>query len=234
LGWLVFHRSSYSFKADQLWKDFKINLSFGKWTLASSLLWGLGMTIYPWLLAYFHGISATGIWAACWGIIAIANPLLLGIQNFLGPKIVQSYTQGGAMALRGFVLRISAIYFLIIALPALILFIFGGKLVVLFYGNQYAGNGHIIAILAVNLLVMASSFTLSRALLAMEQARVYFMANIVPLIIMFTIGIMLVKKLGPAGVAWGFLLGTGTTAITMLWLFVVLIKKDIIREEGYE
>ncbi len=231
LGWLIFYRRSYSFKLKQLWPDFKNNLSFGKWILASSLLWAVSMTIYPWLLAWFHGTAATGVWAACWGITAIANPLLLGIQNFLGPKIVQSYTRGGAAALRSFVVRVSVIYFFIIAPPALILFIFGGRLVVMFYGSQYVGNDHVIAILAVNLLVMAASFTMSRALLAMEEARAYFMANIVPLILILTIGVLLVKRFGPAGVAWGFLLGTGTTAATMFWLFAVLIKRSVSEKE---
>ncbi len=224
LGWLFFKRHSYSFAGNHILADFKKNLSFGKWTFASSLLWAVSMAIYPWLLAFFHGTAATGTWAACWGIIAIANPLLLGIQNFLGPKIVQSYTNDGAHGLRKFVARITGIYLLIVIPLSIGLFFFGGQLVVLFYGEKYAGNGHIVSLLAINLLVIAASFTLSRALLAMEKAKVYFMANIIPLVIILTAGVILVKYLGPLGVAWGVLLGTSTTAALMTLLFVRLIR----------
>lgn len=55
-----------------------------------------------------------GTWAACCGIIAIANRLLLGIQNFLGHKIVQAYIGGGAYGLRTFVFKITGIYLLLI------------------------------------------------------------------------------------------------------------------------
>ncbi len=232
IGWLFFKRHSYLFAKNHIFSDFKKNLSFGKWTFASSLLWAVSMAIYPWLLAFFHGTAATGTWAACWGIIAIANPLLLGIQNFLGPKIVQSYTNGGAHGLRTFVARITGIYLLIIIPLGIGLFFFGGQLVVLFYGEKYAGNGHIVSILAVNLLVIAASFTLSRALLAMEKAKAYFMANIIPLVIILTAGVVLVKYLGPLGVAWGVLLGTSTTAALMTILFLRLIRTACAAEKN--
>ncbi len=192
------------------------------------------MTIYPWLLAYYHGTASTGIWAACWGIIAIANPFLLGIQNFLGPKIVQSYTDRNIKEFQHFVIKISAISLLIITPLAIILFFFGGQMVVLFYGNKYSGNGHIISILAINLLVITASFSLSRALLAMEEARLYFMANVLPLIVIITFGIFLVKYLGPTGVALSLVVGYATTAFTMSYTFTVLIRKSIMLERQHD
>jgi len=228
LGWLVVKRHCYSFHQDHIWRDFKKNFSFGKWTLASSLLWTLGMTIYPWLLAYFHGTASTGVWAACWGIIAVANPILLGMQNFLGPKIVQSFTSNNPLLLKQFVLKVTIISLLIVTPLAIILSIFGGQLVVLFYGDKYSNNGHIVSILAINLLVITTSYTLSRALLAMEQARLYFLANIVPLIVILSIGAFFVKQFGAMGVAWGLLLGYVTTSITMFYMFLILINRAII------
>jgi O-antigen/teichoic acid export membrane protein len=226
LGWLYFRRKTYTFHTRHIREDFRKNLSFGKWIFASSLLWALSMSLYPWLLAFYHGTASAGTWAACWGIIAIANPLLLGIQNFLGPKIVQAYTRNGRDGLRRFVQRVSLLYGLIILPLAVFLCIFGGKLVALFYGAKYGGNGLVISILAVHLMVMAVSFTLSRALLALEQARAYFMANIVPLLVMLTFGLYLVKELGVAGVALGLLAGTATTAAMMLVLFIRLMKTE--------
>ena len=83
-----------------------------------------------------------------------------------------------------------------------------------------------ISILAVYLLVAAASFTLSRALLALERARIYFMANIVPLLVMLTFGIYLIKKFGVAGVALGLLAGMATTAAIMFVIFIGIMKTD--------
>ncbi len=226
LGWLFFKRGSYTFSKSHIFPDLRKNLSFGKWIFASGLLWATSMTLYPWLLAFFHGSAATGTWTACWGIIAVANPLVLGIQNLLGPKIIQSHTNDGIIGLRNFTAKMTGFYLLIITPLAIGLFFFGGQLVVLFYGEKYLGNGHIVSLLSINLLVVAASFTLSRALLAMEKTKVYFLANIIPLIVMLTAGIILVKYLGPLGVAWGVLLGTFTTAAMMVFLFVGLIRKN--------
>ena len=232
LAWFFFRRESYAFHKKFFKEDLRKNLSFGKWIFGSSLLWALSMSLYPWLLAFFHGTGSTGVWAACWGVIAIANPLLLGIQNFLGPKIIQAYTGGGGEALSQFVKKVSLRYALIILPPALFLFFFGGRLVALFYGHKYGGNGLVVSVLAVQLLVMAASFTLSRGLLALEQARVYFMANIVPLLVMLTFGIYLVKQLGVVGVAFALLAGTATTATVMLVIFFKLIRAECMPGSG--
>ncbi len=225
-GWFLLKRGSYSFRNSHVKEDFKKNLSFGKWMFASCVLWALGMNLYPWLLAFYHGTGATGVWAACYGVIAIANPLLLGIQNFLGPKIVQSCTADGREGLSRFVKKVTLYYVLIILPLALFLCVFGDRLVVLFYGEKYGGNGPVVAVLALYLLTLAGAFTLSRALLALEQARIYFMANIVPLVVMLTLGLYLVRQMGVIGVALGLLAGAVTTAVMMSVICVRLMKMD--------
>ncbi|MFP7755211.1 lipopolysaccharide biosynthesis protein [Thermodesulfobacteriota bacterium B35] len=219
LGWLVLNRRAWTIRLREVGVDFRKNWLFGRWVFASGLLWALSMNLYPWFLAHYHGVAAAGAWAAAYGVVAIANPLLFGVQNFLGPRIVQAYTTGGHAGLRRFVLRVTSVYFLIVLPLAVLLFFFGGDLVVLVYGAKYAGNGTVVSILAVNLLVTAAAFVLSRAILAVEQSRIYFMANLVPLIILVGFGILLVQKFGPAGVAWGNLASTVATAAVLLFFF---------------
>jgi len=232
LGWLFLSRKEYHLKNGHFREDCITNFSFGKWMFASCLLWALGMNLYPWLLALYHGTGATGVWAACYGVIAIANPLLLGIQNFLGPKIVQAYTRGGQKDLARFVRKVTVLYVVIIIPLALFLSVFGDTLVVAFYGAKYAGNGQVVAVLALYLLTLAAAFTLSRALLAMEQAKVYFLANIVPLVVMLTLGLYLVKRFGVIGVALGLLVGAVTTAVMMLLIFIGVMRSESIASEA--
>jgi len=213
-GWLISKRKTFALQLTRAISDFGRNWSFGKWVFASGILWALSTNLYPWILAAFHGTASTGVWAACFGIAAIGNPLLLGVQNFLGPKIVHSYTEGGAIALRRFVFKASAVFSLLITPFCVALLLFGGFLVVFLYGDKYAGNGLVVSILALNLLISTVAFSFSRALFAMERADVDFVVNFVALFIMLSLGLWLVKAFGPLGVACGLLAGnTAATAV---------------------
>jgi len=233
-GWLFINRGSYTFDHKEFFSDFARNWSFGGWVLASGVLWSLSMTAYPWILAYFHGAGAAGIWAACWGVVSLSNPLMLGVQNYLGPKIVKLHAENGILYLRDRVLRYSLLYLLLILPIVLILLIAGGDLLVLFYGEKYGGNGGIVRILAINLMLMAAAFPATYGLLATERVRLYFMANLVPLIITLSCGIFLVKNFGAFGVALGLLLGIFLTAFVIGICFLKSIKVAMVngRVEG--
>ena len=81
----------------------------------------------------------------------------------------------------------------------------GGHLAVLLYGHQYAGNGLVVSILALNLVVAVVTFSFSRALFAIERADLDFLFNFAALFIMVTLGLWLVRTYGPLGAALGML-----------------------------
>ena len=224
VGWLIRMRKTFALQLTRAISDLGRNWSFGKWVFASGLRWALSMNLYPWILAAFHGTASTGVWAACFGVAAIGNPLLLGMQNFLGPKIAHSYAEGGTMALRRFVIKASGFFSLVIAPFCVLLLVFGGSLIVILYGDKYTGNGLVVSILALNLLVSAMAFCFSRALFAMERADVDFAVNFVALFILLTLGFWLVKAFGPLGVACGLLSGNTVATAVRYILFSRLVR----------
>ena len=205
LGWLWSDRGFYDPQIKESLADLKKNWILGKWVFASGLLWAVSMNLYPWLLAAFHGVASTGIWAACLGVVSVGNPVLLGIQNLVGPKIAHEYAAQGHGALHRLVLKITALIATPMSLLCLVMFVWGGRLLVLLYGGQYAGNSLVVAILALNLLVGAVGFPFSRALFAIDRARVDFLVTSTALFIMVTLGLWLVRVFGPLGAAFGLL-----------------------------
>ena len=203
LGWLWSDREFYHPRMSESLADLKKNWILGKWVFASGLVWAVSMNLYPWLLAAFHGVASTGVWAACLGVVSVGNPVLLGIQNLVGPKIAHKYAAEGPRALHRLVLKITAVIATPMSLLCLVMFIWGGRLLTLLYGRQYAGNGLIVAILALNLLVTAAAFSFSRALFAIDRADVDFLVNFTALFIMVTLGLWLVRAFGPIGAAFG-------------------------------
>jgi len=220
LGWLWSDREFYHPRLSESLADLKKNWVFGKWVFASGLVWAVGMNLYPWFLAYFHGAASTGVWATCLGVVSVGNPALMGIQNLVGPKIAHTYAASGQKALRRLVLKITAVISLPVSLLSLVLIFWGGRLIVLLYGRQYAGNGLVVAILALNLLVFAVSFPFSRALMAIERADLDFLVSSAALIIMVVLGIWLVRAFGTAGAAIGLLAANFFTSAVRAGIFL--------------
>lgn len=225
VAWLIRMRKTFAVQLTWGISDFRRNWSSGKWLFASGFLYALSMNLYPWILAAFHGTASAGVWAACFGIVSIGNPLLVGVQNFLGPKIVHTYAQGRAKAFRQFVLKAGAVFSLVITPLFVALLFFGGSLVVIFYGDKYTGNGLVVSILALNLLISTFAFSFSRALFAMERVDVDFAVNFVFLFVLLTLGLYLIKAFGPLGIAFSLLIGN-TAVCAFRYLFLIRLSRS--------
>ena len=230
--WLWTDRSYFRPRAGASIVDLKRNWTFGKWVFASGLLWTASTNIYPWLLAFFHGAAAAGTFAACLGVVAASNPVLLGIQNLVGPKIAHEYAHNGPTALRHLVLRISAFIAIPLSLVAVVLMFWGDHLVGMLYGHQYTGNRPVVAVLACNLLVSAVAFAYSRALFAVERADLDFRLNFAAIVIMATLGIWLVRIHGPLGAALGLFIAIFVTSAVRVIVFLMLPVRDLVRRGG--
>jgi O-antigen/teichoic acid export membrane protein len=226
LGWLWSDRSVHHIRMSQAAADLRKNWAFGKWALISGFTWTLSMNLYPWLLAAFHGTASAGIWAACLGAVALGNPAVLGVQNFLGPKIAHVYAAVGPTALGRFVFRASIAFAVPISLFCVAMMLWGGRLVGSLYGHEYLGNGLVVAILAWNLSVTAVASSFSRALFAIERADIDFAANLAGLFVMFTLGIWLVRSFAIAGAAAGLLIANAATSGAKGLALQVLIRNQ--------
>jgi O-antigen/teichoic acid export membrane protein len=200
------NRRSFVVRFDHVVGDFLRTWTFGKWVLASGLIWEAGMSVYPWVLENFHGTAANGVWVVCLSVVNLGNPALLGVQNYLGPQVVHSHAEGGNAGLRSFVLRACLSFCGLVFIFSVALLIAGGWLMVRLYGEKYADNNVTLDIMAMNLVAMAASFTLARGLLALGRADVDFMINLAAIVLMFTVGLWLVKSWDVRGAAVSILL----------------------------
>jgi O-antigen/teichoic acid export membrane protein len=228
--WIWTDRGSCEPRIREALADFNKNWLLGKWVFASGLVWAVAMNLYPWFLAHLHGTASAGVWAACLGVVSVGNPALVGLQNLIGPKVAHSQAANGPVALRRLVVKITAAIALPVTVLCLILIIWGGRLIALLYGRQYAGNNWVVAILAVNLLVSAVSFPYARALFAIDRADLDFLFNFAALFMMVALGFWLVRAYGPVGAATGLLCGNFVTTVLKAGAFLRLPVR--ISEDG--
>jgi O-antigen/teichoic acid export membrane protein len=212
-GWLWSDRECYEPRISESVADLKRNWVLGRYVFASGLAWAVSVNLYPWLLTAYHSVASAGIWAACLGVVSVGNPVLLGIQNIIGPKIAHEYAAKGPRALNRLVLKMTAVTAIPMALLCIVMFIWGGTLLNHLYGPAYAGNGLIVSLLSLNVLVTAVAFSLSRVLFAIDKARVDFLVNFTALFVMATFGLWLVRAFGPLGAALGLLGANLSTSV---------------------
>lgn len=203
----------------------KENWIFGRWIFFSVLTWEISVQIYPWCITYFHGTTSTGLWAACIGAVGLANPLILGLQNYLGPAISHAFACSMLHEFRVRVTRLGVSFFVLLLPVFVVLLIFGGKIVVILYGQKYGENGAVVAILALNLLTFPIQNTLSRALIAMERVKLEFLSNLVSLAAFFVFGWWLVRMLGPLGAAYAMLLSSVALSVTKYAFFLKALAR---------
>ena len=205
IGWLVAMRREVRFSATQLPTDVRRNWVLGRWLFSSGILGELSISLYPWLIIYMHGTSEAGTWAACVGVVALYNPIMLAVYNETGPRIAHSYAAGGAEALRASVFHAvkrcsrSALPFLIILL------VFGGRVAELVYGVNYAGNGIPVGLLSISAFVLACGFAFPYGLLALGRPRLDFAGNAAAFVVLLVSGLWLVANYGVVGAALGVL-----------------------------
>jgi O-antigen/teichoic acid export membrane protein len=206
LGWLTSRKLSFSMHLKRSIYDFQTNWSFAKWVFAGNTTFLISSQLYPWFLASFWGTSATATFSACWSITALINPLLLGIGNFLGPKMAHARRRGVQELY--YVANKATIYLTILTgLFVVAMLLFGNQFVILAYGVKYAGNGAVVSILGLGILASAVSVASSYGLWAMERSGLNFKINLISLGVTLSFGLLLVKFFGPIGVAFGLLLG---------------------------
>jgi O-antigen/teichoic acid export membrane protein len=226
MGWLWSQRSFYQLRINDAIVGFKKNWTFGRWALGSGFIWTISMNFYPWLLAAFYGTASAGVLAACLGTVALGNPAVLGVQNFLGPKIAHVYALEGATGLRRFVFRASIAFAVPIMLFCVVMMMRGGPVVALLYGHGYLGNGLVVSILTWNLAVTAVASSFSRALFAIERADVDFLVNFIALFMMLALGLWLVRSFGVVGTAIALLIANTATSAAKGFALQILTRES--------
>jgi len=211
-GWLAIHRGAFRSDTRIYARDLKRNWRFAKWLLASCILSVLARYLYPWLLAAFHGTSATGTWAACLAIVALGNPVLLGLGNYVGPKISNVYAISGVGAMQRCVYRSSLLLTVLLFPVVLVLAGFGGRIVTGVYGNAYAGGAGVVLLLALNMLIGALTYPYCCGLFSLECSKADLLINLVAVTLLFTLGVAAVKSYAALGAAAALFVSSSVTA----------------------
>ncbi|MCC7086355.1 MAG: polysaccharide biosynthesis C-terminal domain-containing protein, partial [Pirellulales bacterium] len=220
-----FMRSHFAPSRKNALADLRLNWSFGKWAFGAQVALLAAAYTVPWLLAFLMGTDDTGRFAACMSIVMVVNPILIGLNNFLGPQAIHVYQREGLSALRRLTWRFSLVLFGLLGLVTLLLWFAGGDLLVRIYGQKFSGNQLVVAILAINILASALGMGMESGLTALQRPDFVFWSQLSGLAVTLTAAVPWILQQGVVGAAWAVVAGTITTTVAKIGLFTYAFRK---------
>ena len=206
--WFLLTRRSFAVRAGLTRASMAESFKLGKWLLAGRLTVQVQWYVTYWLSMIVLGAAATGVYAACMSVVAISNPLISGLNNILTPRAVLAWKSEGSTGLRRQAVWDALFLGAAMSCFSVLLFAAGdGMMHLLFKGQDYAGQGHTVTVLALALLAQAVGTPASSALANMERPHAIVWAGLFAAVVTVPLVWFLMMKAGLLGAAYGFLVG---------------------------
>jgi O-antigen/teichoic acid export membrane protein len=222
---LWFTRNYWTRQIASLKGTWQKNWTFGRWLLGSFLANWAAVEFYPILTAGLISFAAAGAYRALQNLVAPVHLLLRAIDTFLTPRAAKLYEKGGLQALTH---TLRSIY-LAIVLPVLVILIialaFPEQLLSLIYGEKFLEFSSGVTLMALFYALMFAYWPLQSIFKAAQLSRPIFVANILAIASMFTVGIWAILNWG----VYGTIIGQGVNALVInlvLWGYWINLRKQ--------
>lgn len=209
---LLSERRRIAFSMNELRQHLKKNWQFGQWLIARTLAYFFAIEIYPWALAFLRGPATAGIYGACMTLVAVVNPLFMGVNRYLGPKTAHAACEGTA-SVRRIVRSSIAVLAIAIVLFVVAAFTFGSWALGSIFGVEYQQGGYALSMLAIGLGIAALASPITSGIDALGKPRISFLAQLIGAGVSLTLGAVLVYAFGLLGAASGYTLSMVANAL---------------------
>ena len=226
LVWAAAARREFQFDRPAIVETARESWRLGKWLMLGQITVQVQSYGAYWLIMGLGGAASTGVFAACMSLVGFANPLLFGVANVLTPKQAFAWRSGGSAGLLREAVRNALLLGGMISAFCLLLTIAGEQLLhILFYGGDYAGYGHLVAVLGFATLATAIGMPASNALAAMERPRAIVVVGGFGVIVTIAAMAALMLRWGVLGAAYGDLAGSVVGALGRWLAFLAVARK---------
>jgi O-antigen/teichoic acid export membrane protein len=226
IAWFIRRREAFSFSRESVAQTLRQSWSLGKWLLCSQIAMQMQGYAVNWLCLVLLSAQATGTYAACLSVVALANPFLYGFFNMLTPKSVRTLKNQGAKELRRQVWRDSLLLGGMMSGFTVLIYYFGERLMELLYaGGDFANQGSVLVVLSLASVASAVGAFGGPAAIALQSAeRGRAIAAMAGLTLATGIAAtaLLVWNFGLIGAAWGLLVTEVAGAVGRWVLFMRL------------
>jgi len=225
-GWLWLSRRAFNFDHARSGDLLLKNWLLGRWILGSEATAVLAANVMPWLIAFWLGPTATGIFAACDSILRFTNPIIIAIRNVLTSKAAIDYSNGGKPAMRRIVWKTGAYLSLFQFAFCILLAAAGATILRWSFGDAYVEYWPVLLVLGINQLLARLGFAPGRALLLVDRADIALWGDVVAFIISLVAAILLTPRYGVLGAAFSLVAGSMFYVAWTVGAYFVVMRDD--------
>lgn len=206
----------------EIWQQ---NWTFGRWLLGSFLANWAAVEFYPILTAGLISFAAAGAYRALQNLVAPVHLLLRAIDTFLTPRAAKLYEKDGPQALTHILRSIYLAIAPVVLVILVIALVFPEELLSLIYGDTFLEYSSGVVLMALFYALMFAYWPLQSIFKAAQLSRPIFVANVLAIVSMFTIGIWAISNWG----VYGTIIGQGVNALVInvvLWGYWIHLKRQ--------
>ena len=206
------------------------NWRLGRWVLASNAPLMINMYINIWLVGALLGPREAGIIAACNALVMVVNPAITAFHNVILPHASQLGAEKGGLRLYRLIFKSAGLLGLALGAFCVLVWIFGGWLIVKIYGPSFNGQDSIVLLLAIVVLARSVSMPSQIGLLVAESAKSLLLVNLLAFFTNLIMSLILIPKVGIIGSATAAVFSEViATAVRWLAFHRIMHSKNLAR-----
>ncbi len=219
--WLYYRSDRVVFRWNRIWPDWLQNWDLSKWLTGGALSVLIGRQGYNWLLPAMTNMAELGKLGSAQGVIQIANPLVLGIANYLGPVSARIHAKEGVKGLYRCTLQSTLIIAAFAVALLLVVGFFGEMIVQLVYAEAAEGVTRLLLVtLGLGLMTEVLVVPVEFASVNRGRGRLMMYSALLRLLVNLTLGVFLVWHYGAVGIGIGITIGC---VLALAWHWSALI-----------
>ena len=209
-GWWRLYGGKFSLQLTGASAQLKENLRFGRWAAAENFCSTVTIFFCVWYLNQEMGLTPGGVYSACFNVMLLANPFLLGVCSLLGARAAQEYTRGGWQSMLKTLWQYGAFVFIVLSLFAIVLWVYGASLTNLMFSDKYqewfdvnsGGVNNVTPILGLAVPCLGVAFVVATALLAIGRPLDNFLCALASLVLLLAINFSCGPSLQTAAISF--------------------------------
>ena len=191
-AWWTYFRSRFQFQMADAKVTVKQNFRYGRWVAGENICSTITMYFCVWMLTGYISQEASGVFFACFTVVLLSNPFLLGVCSILAPSSAREFHERGWRGMNQILMQYISLIFVVLTGFTVMLWFWGEPITNLFFGNKYqaffdqnsGSRNTITSTLGLALPFLGISYGLTCGLLAINRPQDSFYSSIIGLVAM--------------------------------------------------
>lgn len=204
-----------------------VHWKYARWVFITAFVFQLMTQGYYWLLAGFLSAKEVGELRAMYNFIAPVDQVFIALGYLVLPAMAAHYAAKRMDSLLVLWKRYVLAIFALAACFALVLRLFGQRMMHILYAGKFDGLASLLFVLALLPVLMAMGNTMTQALNAVEKPKFVFFGFLSSAVVTLAAGIPLVIHFGLRGAVYGMLVSGITFSIAIgIGFFFAVYKQS--------